>query len=294
MCADLWKNPAARAILTRISPLLGDDVEALTTTAGASTLLPTLNAQRAIHAHHLGHWFAFRAAHPEFALDGALGHSVGVVAALVAADSMTAEDSAVFVRERARAFSDVCAALAEPAGLAAIAADDLDDALEEIAGFGGVTLALRNTVGKGSIGGAHTRLEAFAAKAREEDWPVRLRILDVEGPFHTEVFRPCVERLARALAGFTIRTPRVPVFMGTSGRAERDPGRIRDLLALQPVTLENHLGAVRAAHAHGCRLFVEVAHAPQPVHWLKDQLVDGSGAPLHGVTGHALTTADLL
>ena len=130
MGTELWKNPTARKILKRLSSCLGEDLEYITTEMPEVELAKTMHAQRAIHACHLGHWFAYLAAHPGTELDGAIGHSMGVAAALVAAGSMTVEDSGVFIRARAQAFSDVCSRFDAPQGLAAVAADFLGDYIE--------------------------------------------------------------------------------------------------------------------------------------------------------------------
>ena len=66
MCQELWKLPAARDILERLKPSLGDDLEAVTTDMPADELALTFNAQRAIrppqnrlphdkwrHPHHM-------------------------------------------------------------------------------------------------------------------------------------------------------------------------------------------------------------------------------------------------
>jgi malonyl CoA-acyl carrier protein transacylase len=293
MCLELWKNKAARLVLERLAPSLGEDLEQITTRMPDPELALTFNAQRAIHAHHLGNWFAYKAAHPEVVLDGAIGHSMGVVAALVAAGAMTVEDSGLFIRARAQGFSDVCKALPEPMGLAAVSTDDFNDVVDAVKDFPGVSVALHNTIGKGSIGGSLAALEAFKRKASDEDWPVKVKILKVEGPYHTAAFAPCKPALAKVLAGLTIRTPEVPVFMGTSGRAETDPERIRRLLVDQADGCELHLSAVRSAHASSCRRFLEVAFKPQPVTWLSDQLRGEDGALLPGVSATAVSTAEL-
>lgn len=293
MCRALWALAPARAVLSRLEPILGEDLEELTTRAGKDRLALTFNAQRAIHAHHLGHWFAFRAAHPDLPLGGAVGHSVGVVAALVAAQVMSVEDSGVFVAERARAFSDVCARLPEPQGLAAVATENLDDLIEELPRFPGLVLALRNSAGKGTLGGPIAELERLARVAAEEGWPLRVTPLDVEGPYHTAALAAVGPRLDRILSAITLRPPRVPVFMGTSGRAETDPERIRELLARQPSSPELHWEAVRAAYSHGCRRFLEIGSVPQPITWISDQLVDENGEPLPDVTTWAVKTEEL-
>lgn len=293
MGRELWKNAAARDVLERLKPFLGEDLEALMTRTPDAELALTFNAQRAIHASHVAHWLAYRAAHPELALGGAVGHSMGVVAALVAAGALSVEDSGRFIRARAQAFSDVCKTFSEPMGLAAVSTESFQDVVDEAASFSGVSVALHNTVGRGTLGGTAAALEAFAQKARDEDWPVKIKVLKVEGPYHTKAFSPCKPALEKAVAGLSMRPPDVPVFMGTSGQAETDPARIARLLVEQADSEEKHLAAVRAAYAAGCRRFVEVSFKPQPVTWLREQLVDENGSPLPDVEGLAVTTAEL-
>src|SRR5579883_1439575 len=244
MCRGLWKHPAARRILERLKPSLGEDLEYITTQMPDAELALTFNAQRAIHAHHLGHWFAHKDSNPDLFLEGAVGHSMGVVAALVAAGALDVEDSGTFMRARAQAFSDVCKTFPEPMGLAAVSTDDFQDVIDEAEAFPGVSVALHNTVGRGTLGGTIAALEAFARKAQEEDWPVKIKVLRVEGPYHTAAFSPCRPALERALADIRLRKPSCPVFMGTSGRAETDPGRIAELLVQQADSRERHLEAV--------------------------------------------------
>lgn len=287
MCRDLWKRKAAREILERLKPSLGDDLEYVTTEMPDAELALTFNAQRAIHAHHLGHWFAYQAAKPGLELAGAVGHSMGVVAALVAAGALSVEESGAFIRARAQAFSDVCKTFAEPMGLAAVSTEDFQDVIDELESVPGVRLALHNTAGRGTLGGTLAALEAFAQKARDEDWPVKVKILRVEGPYHTEAFSPCREPLLKSAGALRLASPRVPVFMGTSGRKETDAGRIRELLAAQAYSPELHLAAVRAAYDDGCRSFLEVAYKPQPITWLSDQLQDPD------VTATAVKTEEL-
>jgi [acyl-carrier-protein] S-malonyltransferase len=293
MGVELLKKPAARAVIERLKPSLGADLEALLTTTPDETLALTFNAQRAIHASHVAHWLAYRAAHPEIELDGAVGHSMGVVAALVAAEALSVEDSGVFIAARAKAFSDCCKTFPEPMGLAAVSTDDFNDVVESAAEVPGVSVALWNTVGRGTLGGTLAALEAYAAKARAEDWPVKVKVLKVEGPYHTAAFEGAKAPMKAALDKIAVKAPKVPVFMGTSGKAETDPARIRELMLEQTVACEKHLEAVRAAYAAGCRRFVEVSFKPQPVTWLGEQLIDADGGKLPGCEGIAVPTHEL-
>ncbi|MDE1975858.1 MAG: ACP S-malonyltransferase [Elusimicrobia bacterium] len=293
MGKSLLKLPAARDIVGRLKPSLGDDLEFLLTQMPEAELALTFNAQRAIHAHHLANFFAYQASHPGLELDGAIGHSMGVVAALVAAGALSVEDSGKFIRARAESFSRACRSFQAPMGLAAVSTENFQDVADELATFPGVKVALHNTVGRGVLGGAMADLEAFKQKARNEDWPVKISLLKVEGPYHTPAFSSCRAELERALASLEIKAPRVPVFMGTSGRMETDPVIIKRLLAEQTDSPERHLEAVRAAYAAGCRNFLEVAHKPQPVTWLADQLKGDDGAAWPGVSALAVKTEDI-
>lgn len=293
MGVELLKSAPARAVVERLKPFLGADLERLLTTASDDELSRTGDSQRAIHASHLAHWLAFKDAHPRLELDGAVGHSMGVVAALVAAEALSVEDSGRFIAARACAFADCCAKFDEAMGLAAVSADDFADVAESVAEVPGVSVALWNTVGRGTIGGTLAALAAYQRKAQEEDWPVKVKILRVEGPYHTAAFEGAKPALRTALESVEVRAPKVPVFMGTSGRAETDPSRIRELLVEQAAACERHLDAVRAAYAAGCRNFLEVSFKPQPVTWLAEQLVDAEGERLPGVRGIAVATSEL-
>ncbi len=293
MGRELWRHSKAREALRRLESSLGSDLEHLMTEMGDPELALTYNAQRAIHASHVAHWTAFQASHPGMVLGGAAGHSMGIAAALVAAGSLSLEDSGRFILERARAFSDVCKGFAEPMGLAAVSADYFEDVSERAKELPGVSVALHNTVGRGVLGGTMRALEDFSRRADAEGWPFKIKILKVEGPYHTPAFSPAKERMAKALSSVKILPPRVPVFMGTSGREERDPGRIRELLAAQADSPELYFQAVWAAYDGGLRRFVEVSFKPQPVTWIPEQLIDEDGKPLAGVSAAAVKTADI-
>ena len=293
MGGELLKIPAARAVIERLKPALGADLATLLTTMPEEELALTFNAQRAIHASHVAHWLAYKAAHPDLRLNGAIGHSMGVVAALVAAEALTLEDSGRFIAARAQAFSDCCKRFSEPMGLAAVSAEDFNEVVESAGEVPGVSVALWNTVGRGTLGGTMAALEAYATKARAEDWPVKVKLLKVEGPYHTAAFEPAKTLLRETLKSIELRKPAVPVFMGTSGTAETDPVRIKELLAEQTTSCEKHLDAVRAAYAAGCRSFLEASFKPQPINWLGEQLVDVDGVKLVGVAARAVPTTEI-
>ena len=165
MGVELLKLASARAAIERLKPFLGADLEELLTTTPDETLARTANSQRAIHASHVAHWLAYKAAHPGLQLDGAIGHSMGVVAALVAAVAAIAEDSGRLIAARARAFDSCCRAFSDPTGLAAVTAEDFNVVAESAAEVPRVSVALLNT--SAAAPGRHDgRARAYAQRPR--------------------------------------------------------------------------------------------------------------------------------
>jgi malonyl CoA-acyl carrier protein transacylase len=270
MCTELWKIPAAREALETLTPILGSDLEFITTHLEDEELLKTYNAQRAIHVHHLGQWLAFQHYHPEIRIGAAIGHSMGVVAALVASGAMSIEDSGHFILERAQAFADVCAKLNNEYGLIAVQTENLQDLIDELPRFPDLELALYNSPGKGVVGGKIKDLIDLTDFAKKESWPVYFRFLKVEGPFHTQALQACEDRLEKVLQNISIEPPSIPVFMGTSGKLEQDPDRIKYLLMKQATSTEMHFQAVSQALQSGFQDFLEVAYSPQAIQWISE------------------------
>jgi [acyl-carrier-protein] S-malonyltransferase len=249
MCAELWKIPAAREALETLTPVLGSDLEFITTHLEDDELRKTYHAQRAIHAHHLGQWLAFQHYHPEIHIGAAIGHSMGVVAALVASGAMSIEDSGKFIFARGQ---------------------DLQDLIDELPKFPDLELALYNSPGKGVIGGKIKDLMELNEVAKQQSWPVYFRFLKVEGPYHTQALQACEDRLEKVLQNISIEPPNIPVFMGTSGKLEQDPDKIKYLLMKQATSTEMHFQAVSQALKAGFQDFLEVAHYPQAIQWTSE------------------------
>ncbi|MCI0613883.1 hypothetical protein L0244_12935, partial [bacterium] len=106
--------------------------------------------------------------------------------------------------------------------------------------------------------------------AKKESWPVYFRFLKVEGPYHTQTLQACEDRLENALQNISIEPPNIPVFMGTSGKLEQDPDRIKYLLMKQATSTEMHFQAVSQALQSGFQDFLEVAHYPQAIQWISE------------------------
>ena len=283
MCSELWTMPSAREALDTLRPILGDDLEQITTQMSDDDLKKTFNAQRAIHTHHLGQWLAFQHYHPEIRVGAVVGHSMGVVAALVVSGAISVEDSGRFILERSKAFSEVCTQLHDEYGLMAAQTEDLQDLIDELPRIPNLELALYNSPGKGVVGGKVKDLIALMELAKSETWPVYFRMLKVEGPYHTQALQACEDRLGKMLRTISIEPPNIPIYMGTSGKLEQDPEKIRYLLAKQATSTEMHFQAVSQALQSGFHDYLEIAHYPQAIQWISEI------ALVHGYTEVTMT-----
>ncbi|HSE39469.1 MAG TPA: hypothetical protein VLH08_01780, partial [Acidobacteriota bacterium] len=127
-----------------------------------------------------------------------------------------------------------------------------------------------NSPGKGVVGGKINDLNALMNLAKSESWPVYFRLLRVEGPYHTQALQACEDRLTRCLRNISIEPPNIPIFMGTSGKLEQEPEKIKFLLAKQATSTEMHFQAVSQALQAGFGDFLEVAHYPQAIQWISE------------------------
>jgi [acyl-carrier-protein] S-malonyltransferase len=166
--------------------------------------------------------------------DFVAGHSVGELAALVAAGAVSLEGGMRLVAVRSRAMQ--AAGAAHPGTMAAILGL-ADEAVREIcASVGGiVTAANFNCPGQVVISGEPAAVQA-AVQAAEASGAKRAVTLPVSGAFHSELMAPAVEALAAELAEVPFSEPKVPVVPNVTGAPTRDPEALKDLLRQQLVS----------------------------------------------------------
>jgi malonyl CoA-acyl carrier protein transacylase len=145
------------------------------------------------------------------------GHSLGELAALVAADALDPFDGLELVVLRGA----LMAAAGGGSMLALLGADD--EAAEELAGRHGVTVANYNAPGQVVLSGPADALDAVAADARGQG--LRAMDLGVNGAFHSPAMRSAVEPFAHVLARTSFRAPRVPVVSCLTAEPMADPRR---------------------------------------------------------------------
>ncbi len=134
------------------------------------------------------------------------GHSLGEIAALVAADALTTEDGLRLVAARGRLMQQ--AAEAGQGGMLAVRARERAP-VERVAEACGLTVANDNAPDQLVLSGADADLGEAEKRLAEER--VRAKRLPVAGAFHSPLMEPAVEPFRELVQSTEVRQPRVPV-----------------------------------------------------------------------------------
>jgi [acyl-carrier-protein] S-malonyltransferase len=247
--ADPWVgHPDGRAVLEEASETLGRDLVA--GCRDESALATTEFVQPALLACDVA---AFRVLQTEGLGDpvGVAGHSLGEFAALVAAGAVALADALGLVVTRGiamqRAGEERPGTMTALLGVGPVDAEQLcaqvrDDDVLVVANENSPA----QVVASGSIA-AIERLEAVAKERR-----IRAIRLNVAGAFHSELMRPAVDPVLRALEAIGLRDPLIPVAENVTGELVTDAGRLRELLGQQvisPVRWDTGISSLAAAGA---------------------------------------------
>src|SRR5262249_49996692 len=104
------------------------------------------------------------------------------------------------------------------------------------------TVQVANLLCPGNIVVSGTRAACDAVeRLAPETGAMKTIRLAVAGAFHTDLMKPADQKLAEALAGVDICSPRIPVWSNVDARPHTDPQEVRGLLVgqvLQPVLWE--------------------------------------------------------
>ena len=253
--------PAARELFDRDSAILGYDLAELGASGPAEKLDSTVYSQPALFVCSLAALEWLKANKPEVVegAQAAAGLSLGEYTALVFADVMTFEDGLKVVQQRGQAMQD--AADAVPSGMVSLLGLDLskvEEVCKEARGDKD-TLQVANMLCPGNIvvsgdKAACERVAELATKAGA----MKTIPLAVAGAFHTPIMQPAVQRLAAALDGVTMKSPRIPVVSNVDAAPHDDPEEIRRLLVQQVVSPVRWEDSIRRLLSDGYGPFWEV------------------------------------
>ena len=205
-------------------------------------------AQPAIFCASLAGWSALGRRGGDFMA----GHSLGELAALVAAGCISERDGLRLVVLRGRLMQEAGDRAGDGGMLALLGAGAADQA-EALADAHGLAVANDNSPQQIVLSGARTALPAAAAAAK--DLGLRAMELPVTGAFHSPMMDPAVPEFTAALEQVELREPRVTVLSAVTAQPFDDVRRRLAEALIRPVRWRE---TMLELHRLGAERFVEV------------------------------------
>jgi [acyl-carrier-protein] S-malonyltransferase len=178
------------------------------------------------------------------------GHSLGEIAALAAAEAVTAEDGLRLVAARGRLMQQAAEQVAD-GGMAAVRARDRGR-VERVADEFGLTVANDNAPDQLVLSGSVEALTAAEEPLRGAG--IRVKRLPVAGAFHSPLMEPAVEPFRALVLETEVRRPRVPVLSCVTAEPFDD---VRERLVQAITNPVRWLDVMRALEERGVTHFVE-------------------------------------
>lgn len=256
MMNGLGQYPEVRQTFDEASAALGEDLWKLVTEGPAELLNQTTNTQPVMLAADIATWRVY------LGKGGAMpavmaGHSLGEIAALVAAGALDFADAIRLTRFRAEAMQN-----AVPDGVGAMAAvlgldDDAVRAVCVEAAQGEVLEPVNlNSPGQVVIAGNKAAVERGMALAKEKG-AKRALPLPVSVPSHSSLMKPAADRFRAYLETVVLKAPSVPVLQNADVKSCSDPAAIKDALARQLHSPVRWVETVQALAGQGVERCVE-------------------------------------
>lgn len=187
--------------------------------------------------------------------DVAAGLSLGEYCALVAADSMNYIDAAKAVRKRGIFMQEEVPT--GVGGMAAVMGLDAAQIEEAIRGIDEVQVANYNCPGQIVISGKKEAVEEGAEKCKEAG-AKRTVMLNVSGPFHSDLLKGAGTKLRVVLDEIEIKTPEIPYVANATAEYVTEQAEILPLLVKQVSTSVRWQQSVERMAADGVDTFIEL------------------------------------
>jgi [acyl-carrier-protein] S-malonyltransferase len=187
------------------------------------------------------------------------GHSVGEIAAFVAAGVLTAESALRLVHRRAQAMASACQAV--DGTMAAVIG--LDEAPLRVAcasasqNGSSVEVANLNAPGQLIVSGARDAIDRVSALAKTAG-ARRVLPLKVGGPFHSIYMRPAATALSDAISTTVFHRAEIAIVLNASAEATQEPEVLRQELITQVYSPVRWIESLRRLAQLGCDRFLEV------------------------------------
>lgn len=254
---DLYRSaPEAHQIFDLADDVLDIDIKSFCFNGPAESLKQTAVTQPAIFAHSIAalEVLKSRGLHPDLVA----GHSVGELAALVAAGVMRVEDGFRVVSVRGHAMQ--VAGKIRPGTMAAVLGlnDDVMIRLcDDLSSSGHVTTANFNCPGQVVLSGEENAIDEALEKANALG-AKRAVLLPVGGAFHSVLMQPAVTALTDILDNVPFVRAQIPVIPNVTAEPTRDPDLLKDLLIEQVISPVRWTESMQRLIAEGMTEALEV------------------------------------
>jgi malonyl CoA-acyl carrier protein transacylase len=205
-------------------------------------------AQPAIFTASLAGWSALGSPSGDFMA----GHSLGELAALVAAGALSEADGLNLVVLRGRLMHEA-GVRAGGGGMVVVMGAGASERAQELALAHELVVANDNSPQQIVLSGARAALPDAVSHAK--DLGLRAMELDVAGAFHSPMMEPALPEFESALAATEFREPEVPVISAVTAEPFADPRRELADALLSPVRWRE---TMLALHEFGVSRFIEV------------------------------------
>lgn len=256
MGSELATNNGSKSFFKIADQTLKFDLSTLMTDGPQEELTVTYNAQPALLT--VGAMIADRLKKASIQPDYTAGHSLGEYTALYASGSFSFQDAVKTVHKRGLFMNE-----AVPSGEGAMAAilgldsEKLTEITKAVTAEGElVQPANLNCPGQIVISGTKAGVDAACVRLKEAG-AKRALMLDVSGPFHSELMRPAAGKLGDVLNSIEMKQAQVPVIANVTAQPVTDTEEIKNLLIEQlysPVRWEE---SVRQMIDLGVTQFIE-------------------------------------
>jgi len=232
MGKDLYESfPASKAVFDKADKVLGFPLSKLCFEGPQEELMQTQNCQPAILVTSVAAWEAFSATirYPLSAIRYAAGLSLGEYSALVAAGSISLEDSVYLVRRRGEFMEEE--ARKHPGKMASIIGLDLP-IIRDICDKTKAEIANINCPGQTVISGGIKEIEE-ASKLAEAQGAKRAILLEVSGAFHSSFMQGASLELAAELDKLRISPAAIPIVSNVTAKPVTKAEEIKSNLVRQ-------------------------------------------------------------
>lgn len=259
MGKDIYTNySSAREVFDEADQALGLSLSSLCFEGPEDELTKTINVQPAILTVSIAYLRASREScgtslpFPDFVA----GHSLGQYSALVAAGVLGLGEAVRLVRERGRLMYEAGQAI--PGSMLAVIGSD-EKTIREVCDATGAQISNINSPGQIVVSGKVSDLDGFKKLAAQHG--IRRTIpLKVSGAFHSDLMKPAVEGLKKAISECSFHQPEVPVVSNVTAEILTTAESIKKELVDQITHCVQWQRSIENMIARGVNIFYEIGY----------------------------------